>query len=115
MSALGPLIAGAGVAAAAYAMRGAIVAWQAYKARPPSARIMRHFEGGFLPVMTRREAQQILGVRESQGEDKIKAAHRKVMIANHPDAGGSDYLASKINEAKDMLLNKQGGSSSSPF
>ncbi|KAJ6746647.1 MITOCHONDRIAL IMPORT INNER MEMBRANE TRANSLOCASE SUBUNIT TIM14-2 [Salix koriyanagi] len=49
---------------------------------------------------------------ESTAADKVKEAHRRVMVANHPDAGGSHYLASKINEAKDILLGKtkSGGS-----
>lgn len=56
--------------------------------------------------MTRREAAQILGLRESSPEQAVKDAHRKFMIANHPDSGGSSYLATKINEAKDLLLGK---------
>ena len=52
-------------------------------------------------------------VRESAAKDKVLAAHRKVMIANHPDAGGSDYIATKINEAKAKLIKK--GGSGSPF
>ncbi|MED6226256.1 hypothetical protein PIB30_101814, partial [Stylosanthes scabra] len=105
-----PFFAGLAVAAAAYAGRYGIQAWQAFKARPP--RMRKFYEGGFQATMTRREAALILGVREHTPTDKIKEAHRRVMIANHPDAGGSHYLASKINEAKDVLLGKTKGGGS---
>lgn len=105
-----PLLAGLAVAAAALAGRYGIQAWQSLKARPPRPR--RFYEGGFQPKMTRREAALILGIRESATPDKVKEAHRKVMVANHPDAGGSHYLASKINEAKDVMLGKTKSSGS---
>lgn len=54
-------MAGLAVAAAAYAGRYGIQAWQAFKARPP--RLRKFYEGGFQPTMTRREAALILGVR----------------------------------------------------
>ncbi|XP_021295636.1 mitochondrial import inner membrane translocase subunit TIM14-1 isoform X1 [Herrania umbratica] len=107
-----PFFAGLAVAAAALAGRYGIHAWQAFKARPPKPRIRKFYEGGFQPTMTRREAALILGVRENATPDKVKEAHKKVMVANHPDAGGSDYLASKINEAKDVMLGKTKGSGS---
>ncbi|XP_057783127.1 mitochondrial import inner membrane translocase subunit TIM14-1-like [Salvia miltiorrhiza] len=110
-----PLIAGIAVAAAALAGKYSIQAWQAFKARPPTARMRKFYEGGFQPKMTRREASLILGVRESTPPDKIREAHRKVMVANHPDAGGSHYLASKINEAKDVLLGKSKSGGDSAF
>lgn len=44
-------------------------------------------QGGFQAEMTRREAALILGIREHAKEEAIKDAHRKIMIANHPDAG----------------------------
>lgn len=50
--------------------------------------------------------------RENATPNKVKEAHRRVMVANHPDAGGSHYLASKINEAKDVMLGKTKGSGS---
>ncbi|CAO2189573.1 unnamed protein product, partial [Urochloa humidicola] len=107
-----PLVAGLAVAAAALAGRYSIQAWHAYKARPIVPRMRKFYEGGFQPTMTRREAALILGVRETVSAEKIKEAHKRVMVANHPDAGGSHYLASKINEAKDILAGKTKGGGS---
>lgn len=57
---------------------------------------MRYYAGGFEDKMTRREAAQVLGIRESADAKRIKAAHRKILIANHPDKGGSPYMAAKV-------------------
>ena len=66
------------------------------------------YDGGFEDKMTKREAALILGVRESASVDRIKDAHRRILINNHPDRGGSPFIASKVNEAKDFLLKGQG-------
>ncbi len=63
----------------------------------------KYLRGGFEPEMSVREAFQILGVKENSSQDILKKAHRNIMLANHPDRGGSPYLASKINEAKELL------------
>ncbi|KAH9838485.1 uncharacterized protein C8Q71DRAFT_807405 [Rhodofomes roseus] len=61
-------------------------------------------KGGFKAKMDRKEAIAILGLKDSpQLRSRLKDAHRQIMLANHPDRGGSPYLASKINEAKDLL------------
>ena len=54
--------------------------------------------------MSRAEALRVLGLAEGADETAIRAAYHKLMLQNHPDRGGSDYLAAKINEAKDVLL-----------
>lgn len=54
--------------------------------------------------MNRQEALSILGLDESAGKKDIIMAHKRLMQKVHPDTGGSEYLASKINQAKSFLL-----------
>jgi DnaJ domain len=64
----------------------------------------RRASGGGTGAMTRDEAFAVLGLSKDATPQDIKDAHRRLMKEFHPDRGGSDYLATKINQAKDMLL-----------
>ena len=55
-------------------------------------------------AMTRDEAVQVLGLESVASEEEIKAAYHRLMAGLHPDHGGSDYLATKLNQARDILL-----------
>ena len=56
--------------------------------------------------MSVEEAYAILGLSPGADADAIKEAHRRLMVKLHPDHGGSDYLATKINRARDVLLHR---------
>ncbi|HTW68880.1 MAG TPA: DnaJ domain-containing protein [Acetobacteraceae bacterium] len=55
-------------------------------------------------AMSTQEAYQVLGLPPGATEADIRAAHHRLMRTAHPDAGGSDWLAARINMARDVLL-----------
>ncbi|KAF7648129.1 hypothetical protein LDENG_00161280 [Lucifuga dentata] len=107
----GALIAvGLGVAAAGFAGRYAFQLWKPLGQvlsetvkKMPSSAFSSYYKGGFEQKMSKREASLILGISPASSKVKVREAHRRIMVLNHPDKGGSPYLAAKINEAKDLL------------
>jgi hypothetical protein len=57
-------------------------------------------EGG----MSRQEALDVLGLEAGADEAAIRAAHKRLLGLVHPDRSGSDYLAKKVQQARDTLL-----------
>ncbi|KAF9358064.1 DnaJ sub C member 15 [Mortierella sp. NVP85] len=109
-----PFFIGVGIAGAAYGTKIALRTWEMHGAkimaaipRPGTIGAGKFYKGGFEAKMDKREAALILGLKESGlNSAKLKEAHRRIMLLNHPDRGGSPFLASKINEAKDLLDKK---------
>ena len=52
------------------------------------------------------EARAVLGVDAGADADAIRAAHRRLVTAVHPDKGGSADLTRRINAARDVLLRR---------
>lgn len=98
-----PWITGIGVFSVAYFAAGM------FKTNQPGINGKAFIKGPFGQKMSAKEALQILSLKESTlSKAKLKEQHRKLMMANHPDKGGSAFLATKVNEAKDFL-EKRGG------
>lgn len=55
-------------------------------------------------AMSREEALEILGLEEGASRERIQHAYRSLMKKLHPDTGGSDWFAAKLNEAKRVLI-----------
>ena len=105
-----------GIALGALAMFGPLIwrRWQAYRI---GAGTRQRPEGGSTQPPPRRpsgmsaeEAYQVLGLRPGATEADIRAAHHRLMRTAHPDSGGSDWLATRVNQARDVLLHRNHGS-----
>lgn len=78
--------------------------WQSLKGSKQQERASGSFEAPRQGKMAVAEAYKILGLTPPVAKQDIVLAHKKLMQKMHPDRGGSDYLASQINLAKDLLL-----------
>merc|ERR1719263_35567 len=92
---------------------GIFIAGGAYTARAVSNRLTNpsfsfwgriSYPGNFKEKMNTSEAALIMGLRASSEKSKIEERYRKLMMMNHPDQGGSPYIAGKVNEAKTLLM-----------
>ncbi len=93
-----------GIAIGAGVLFGPLI-WERWRAAHPDVRF------GPRPApppgggsMSREEAYQVLGLAPGASAAEIRAAHRRLMRAAHPDAGGSDWIAARLNQARDVLL-----------
>ncbi|HLY90511.1 MAG TPA: DnaJ domain-containing protein [Acetobacteraceae bacterium] len=108
-----------GIALGALAMFGPLIwqRWKAYRASLNSGANRQQQSSGSAggdsqrppprqpgAGMTPEEAYQVLGLHRGATEAEIRAAHHRLMRGAHPDSGGSDWLATRINLARDVLL-----------
>lgn len=111
-----PILVGIGLATVFTFGRAGFRAYNRFKKIPPELFFdtpsneyrpsgAKFHKGGFEPKMTVPEAMMILQLKhfDSLTQDTLRKQHRHVMISNHPDRGGSSYIAMKVNEARDVL------------
>ena len=59
---------------------------------------------GGMQAMSRAQAYAVLGLAPGATPAQVRAAHRRLIRANHPDRGGSTWIAAQLNQARDLLL-----------
>lgn len=58
-------------------------------------------------AMSRAEALAMLGLEEGATDEQVREAYKRLMVKLHPDQGGTNYFAQKLNQARDLLLGKK--------
>jgi hypothetical protein len=99
-------------------LQQAVDLWRQVQADPPSVQVLEAWLDRLWPdwragspeapipsaAMTLAEAYEVLGLAPGASPDDIREAHRRLMRLAHPDAGGSTWIAARLNQARDLLL-----------
>lgn len=88
-----------GMALAGFVLAGPLV-WSWWK----EAQQLQRGRPSVMPPMSRAEALEVLGLQDPVSDSDIRAAWMRLMRVAHPDGGGSDWLAARVNQARDVLL-----------
>jgi DnaJ family protein C protein 19 len=100
-----------GIALGALTLFGPLI-WQRWKASHPAAAAGTQRQAPPPPRrqgnMSAEEAYEVLGLHPGATEAEIRAAHHRLMRTAHPDSGGSDWLATRVNLARDVLIGRAG-------
>ncbi len=64
-----------------------------------------NYRGKNIDISDIREAYDILGLPIDATENEVDQAYKELIRKNHPDLGGSEYLAKKINTAREYIIN----------
>lgn len=78
-----------------------------WRDRADSDRSENRSDRSGIDSMTRQEAYQTLGLQPGASQEEIHQAWKRLIKGVHPDSGGSDFLAAKINTARDILLDQE--------
>ena len=100
---LGVFLETRGLALPAIALAG-VGGYLVWRQRSKAQADAGHQGDGSSVAMSRKEAYAVLGLSDGAGEEQIRRTHHELMQKIHPDHGGSDYLATKLNQARDVLL-----------
>lgn len=68
---------------------------------------IKNHAAGAAPVMTEKEALEVLGLESGASLEEIEQAYKKLMMKVHPDSQGTDWMAAKLNQAREILTRKE--------
>lgn len=92
--------------AAALALAAAIIPFVIAHLRESKKREEQSAPPADSEITSRKDALEVLGLDNDASSDDIKAAYKKLMQKVHPDHEGSEWMAAKLNQARDLLLKK---------